>query len=133
MPDGAWGSKEPSPLERLVAAREAEKKAQRKKDTRVLASLAVVALILVGGGVLTWLRLSPPSRHHTRTLAATRPAATTTARSAPTVSPPGLTSPVDANGPPVDPFSGTPAEHWANGAAGITIPAARAHGPMTLL
>jgi hypothetical protein len=26
MPDGAWGSKEPSPLERLVAAREAEKK-----------------------------------------------------------------------------------------------------------
>ena len=39
MPDGAWGT-EPSPLERLVAAREAEKKAQRKKDTRVLASLA---------------------------------------------------------------------------------------------
>ena len=57
MPDGAWGSKEPSPLERLVAAREAEKKAQRKKDTRVLASLAVVALVLVGGGVFTWLRL----------------------------------------------------------------------------
>ena len=43
MPDGAWGSKEPSPLDRLVAAREAEKNAQRKKDTRVLASLAVVA------------------------------------------------------------------------------------------
>ena len=70
MPDGAWGSKEPSPLERLVAAREAEKKAQRKKDTRVLASLAVAALVLVGGGVFAWLRLipgSPPSRHHTRT------------------------------------------------------------------
>jgi hypothetical protein len=134
MPDGAWGSTEPSPLERLVAAREAEKKAQRKKDTRVLASLAVVALVLAGGGVFTWLRLipgSPPSRHHTRTLAAARPAATTTARSAPTVSLPGLTSPVDANGPPADPFSGTPAEHWANGAAGIAIPAARAHGPYT--
>jgi hypothetical protein len=131
MPDGAWGSKEPSPLERLVAAREAEKKAQRKKDTRVLASLALVAVVLVGGGVFAWLRLTPPSRHHTRTLAATKPAATTTARSAPTVSLPGLTSPVDANGPPVDPFSGTPAEHWANGAAGIAIPAARAHGPFS--
>jgi hypothetical protein len=129
MPDGAWGSKEPSPLERLVAAREAEKNAQRKKDTRVLTSLALAAVVLVGGGVFAWLRLTPPSWHHTRTLAATKPAATTTARSAPTVSLPGLTSPVDANGPPADPFSGTPAEHWANGAAGIAIPAVRAHGP----
>ena len=34
-------------------------------------------------------------------------------------------------GPPVAPFSGTPAAHWADGAAGITIPAARAHGPYT--
>ena len=131
MPDGAWGSKEPSPLERMVAAREAEKKAQRKKDTRVLVSLALVAAVLVGGGVFAWLRFAPPSRHHTRTLAATKPAATTTARPALTVSLPGLTSPVDANGPPVDPFSGTPAEHWANGAAGIVIPAPRAHGPYT--
>jgi hypothetical protein len=134
MPDGAWGSTEPSPLERLVAAREAEKKAQRKKDTRVLAALAVVALVLVGGGVFAGLRLIPGSalsRHHARTLAAARPAATTTARSAPTVSLPRLTSPVDANGPPTDPFSGTPAQHWANGAAGITIPAARARGPYT--
>ena len=94
----------------------------------------MVVLVLVGGGVFTWLRLfhgPPPSRHHTRPLAAARPAAATTARSAPTVSLPGLTSPVDANGPPGDPFSGTPAEHWANGAAGNTIPAARAHGPYT--
>jgi hypothetical protein len=50
---------------------------------------------------------------------------------APTVSLPWLTSPVDANGRPADPFSGTPAEHWANGAAGVTIPAARAHGQYT--
>ena len=62
MPDGAWGSKEPSPLERLVAAREAEKKAQRKKDTRVLASLAVVALVLVGGSVFAWLRFAEGAR-----------------------------------------------------------------------
>jgi hypothetical protein len=134
MPDGAWGNNEPSPLERLVAAREAEKKAQRKKDTRFLASLALVAVVLVGGGVFAWLRLvpgSPPSRHHTRALAAAKPAATTTARPSPTVALPGLSSPLDVNGPPADPFSGTPAEHWADGAAGITIPAARAHGPYT--
>ena len=135
MPDGAGGNKEPSPLERLVAAREAENKAQRKKDTRFLASLALVAVVLVGGGVFAWLRLgpgSPPSRPHPRALAATKPAATTTARPGPTVSLPGLTSPLDVNGPPVDPFSGTPAEHWADGAAGITVPAARAHGPYTV-
>jgi hypothetical protein len=134
MPDGAGGIKEPSPLERLVAAREAEQKAQRKKDTRSLVSLALVAVVLVSGGVFAWLRLvpgSPPSRHHTRALAAAKPAAATSAQPGPTLSLPGLTSPLDVNGPPVDPFSGTPAEHWADGAAGITIPAARAHGPYT--
>jgi hypothetical protein len=129
MPDRAGGNKDLSPLERLVAAREAEKKAQRKKDTRVLASLVLVAVVLVGGGVFAWLRFAPPSRHHARALAATKPAAT--ARPAPTVSLPRLTSPVDANRPPADPFSGTPADHWADGAAGITIPVARAHGPYT--
>jgi hypothetical protein len=82
MPDGAGGNKEPSPLERLVAAREAEKKAQRKKDTRFLASLALVAVVLVGGGVFAWLRFAPPSRHHPRALAATKPAVTTTAQAA---------------------------------------------------
>ena len=134
MPDGAWGNKEPSPLERLVAAREAEQKAQRKKDTRVLASLALVAVVLVGGGVFAWLRLvpgSPPSRHHPRAPAAAKPAAATGAQPGPTMSLPGLTSPLDVNAPPADPFSGTPAEHWADGAAGITIPAARVHGPYT--
>lgn len=34
-----------------------------------------------------------------------------------------------ADGPPADPFSGSPGDHWADGAAGITIPAAKAHGP----
>ena len=89
MPDGAGGNKDLSPLERLVAAREAEKKAQRKKDTRFLASLALVAVVLVGGGVFAWLRFAPPSRHHARALAATEPAVTTTARPGPTVSLPG--------------------------------------------
>jgi hypothetical protein len=33
-----------------------------------------------------------------------------------------------ASGPPADPFAGTPADSWANGAAGIVTPAATAHG-----
>src|SRR6185437_8093216 len=34
-----------------------------------------------------------------------------------------------AVGPPADPFAGTPADSWANGAAGIVTPAAAAHVP----
>jgi hypothetical protein len=37
----------------------------------------------------------------------------------------------DPLGPPADPFSGTPADHWADGAAGIVLPAARPVGPFT--
>ena len=36
-----------------------------------------------------------------------------------------------ASGPPADPFAGTPAEHWADGAAGIVLPAAAPVGPFT--
>jgi hypothetical protein len=56
--------KEPSALERMVAAREAEKRAQRKKDSRSLTLLLLVAVVIVGGGVFAWLRFAPPSRHH---------------------------------------------------------------------
>lgn len=34
-------------------------------------------------------------------------------------------------GPPADPFAGTPADPWADGAAGIVIPAARPAGPFS--
>lgn len=37
-------------------------------------------------------------------------------------------SPLTESGPPADPFQGTPAETWDDGAAGITIPAAVPHG-----
>lgn len=44
--------------------------------------------------------------------------------------PPGTdrVSPPARSGPPADPFAGTPADKWANGAAGLVIPAARSHG-----
>jgi hypothetical protein len=34
-------------------------------------------------------------------------------------------------GPPADPFTGTPADHWADGATGIVLPAATAVGSYT--
>jgi hypothetical protein len=34
-------------------------------------------------------------------------------------------------GPPADPFTGTPADHWADGAAGIVLPTAAPVGPYT--
>lgn len=37
-------------------------------------------------------------------------------------------SPLTQSGPPADPFSGSPADKWADGAAGFAIPAARSHG-----
>lgn len=35
------------------------------------------------------------------------------------------------SGPPADPFSGTPSDHWADGAAGIVLPAAEPVGGYT--
>ncbi|HXT89408.1 MAG TPA: hypothetical protein VN714_09125 [Trebonia sp.] len=39
--------------------------------------------------------------------------------------------PADLTGPPADPFAGTPAEHWTDGAAGIVLPPARPAGSFT--
>jgi hypothetical protein len=116
---------EPTPLERLVAAKQAEKKAQRKKDTRVLAGLVVALLLLAGGSVATWLRVAPPSWLHHRAVARAAPSA----RTGPKVKLATPFSTVTSQGAPSDPFADSPAAHWADGAAGITIPAAKAHGP----
>ena len=39
--------------------------------------------------------------------------------------------PPDPLGPPADPFTGTPADPWADGAAGIVLPAAAPAGPFS--
>jgi hypothetical protein len=121
-----------SPLELLVAARQAEQRVQRKRDTRVLTLLGLAAAIIVGGGVFAWVRLAPPSRHHhvfaAHQASAVASASVLTTREAPLITP--LQS-LTANGPPASPFAGSPASAWADGAAGITIPAARPHGPYT--
>jgi hypothetical protein len=46
-------------------------------------------------------------------------------------SPVSTVVPPNPLGPPADPFTGTPADHWADGAAGIVPPAAAALGPYT--
>ena len=61
---GKSRTNELTPLERLVAARQAEQRVQRKRDSRVLAVLALVAILVVGGGVLAWVRFAAPSKHH---------------------------------------------------------------------
>lgn len=86
---------------------------RRRPKLRVLAwTIWGVALaVLVGGGVAAYTGFHP---------------------SAPANSTPSLPatalSPVTASGPPLDPFQGTPADKWASGAAGITIPAAKPVG-----
>jgi hypothetical protein len=124
--------REPSALERLVAAKEAEKRAQRKRDSRVLALLLVVAVLIAGGGVFTWLRFAPPSWLHHKAAAHAAPSARTVPSSQPTLKALATPlSPVTANGPPADPFAGSPSAGWPAGAAGIAVPAARAHGRYT--
>lgn len=129
MPDKAGSG--PSPLERLVEAQRAERKAQRKRDSRVLAAIALAAVVLIGGGVFAFVHFAPHSwRHQITALVKSSASARASRTAAPAVK---LTtqplSPFRTDGPPADPFAGTPAEHWADGVAGITIPAARAHGP----
>jgi hypothetical protein len=40
-------------------------------------------------------------------------------------------APLSQPGPPADPFTGTPADHWADGAAGIVLPVAEPVGGFT--
>ena len=83
-------------------------------------------MLLAGGGIFTWLRLAPPSWLHAS--ARTSPSAAPTPKVKLTTTP---VSPVTSNGPPADPFSGSPSDAWADGTAGIAIPAAKAHGRYT--
>jgi hypothetical protein len=69
---------------------------------------------------------SPGASATSGTAAITLPQASLFASPSSTVSRPnGLT------GPPADPFTGTPADNWADGADGIVLPAARSHGRFT--
>jgi len=96
----------------------------------VLVSIAITVVVLIGGGVFAFAHFAPQSWRHQVT-ALVKSAAS--ARASRTATPAVKTTaqplyPVGTGGPPADPFSGTPAATWADGAAGITVPAAAAHG-----
>jgi hypothetical protein len=139
---------EPSAAQRAAAARRAatattnanltampgtgKRKPKRTGLGGVIAAWTVVIAVLAGSGALTWFhfhsspvrtsaaRGTKPTRHPTPTPSVSSAAVLITS------------SPLFVNtGPPADPFAGTPSDGWADGAAGITVPAARAHGPFT--
>jgi hypothetical protein len=110
-----------------LPARELRKQGRRARRRRALKVTAwtAAAVVLAGAGVFAYQHFSqaPGSANDVRV-------ATNGALPASS----GALSPLSAadDGPPSDPFAGTPAENWANGAAGIVVPKATITGPFTL-
>jgi hypothetical protein len=92
-------------------ARKTDRKARRRRGLRRAAWGLVAVVVVAGGGAFAYTRLahSASSAGNSASISAQ--------------------SPDGQSGPPSDPFQGTPADKWADGAAGITIPAAKAVGP----
>jgi hypothetical protein len=105
---------EPTALERQKAANRARKRTRGRRTKRILSVLAAL-VVIAGAGTLYYLK-------HPHAL-----------RAAATISPtsrPSLATPV-VNDPPANPFAGSPAANWADGADGVVIPSAGSHGPFT--
>jgi hypothetical protein len=94
----------------------------------VTAVIVVLAGAVAGGVVwgkahhASWLGYKP---------ATSSPSASSSPHPTPTHLVINRIAPSGLSGPPPDPFAGSPADPWADGAAGIPIPAAKAHGPYT--
>jgi hypothetical protein len=122
---------EPSAAERAKAgAAQAMKARKAKKDRKQgrrgqwAGSLILVIILAVAGGI-TWLLFG-------HSAVGLRPNGSGSAPSAGSASPAGTASPANLpGGPPGDPFAGTPADGWADGAAGIVTPPARPTGGFT--
>ena len=132
---GASRIREPSAAEREKAGKKRSKRSDRRgprvKRRRVArATQWVVAAVVLAGAVLFgWHQLSRSTAGGPNdTQVVSNGAVPRTPTASTTASP--LVAQPDA-GPPADPFTGTPADHWADGAAGITIRAAAPHGPFT--
>jgi hypothetical protein len=116
---------EPSAAERARAAAKREKRPPRRLRGGLLTAWVIVIAVLAAAGAATWyhFRSSPSALDDTRPIRnGPVPSSSVSAVSS---------SPYVAAGPPADPFTGTPADHWADGAAGIVVPSARSHGEFT--
>jgi hypothetical protein len=117
---------EPSAAERARAAAKREKRPRRRRRGGLLTAWVIVIVLLGGGGAFTWyhFRSSPSALDDTGPVRnGPVPSSSASAVSS---------SPYVVAGPPADPFAGTPADHWAVGAAGIAMPSARSHGEFTV-
>lgn len=122
--------REPSAAERAFAAERAARAAMQERPVKhrrrrgLLTTWVIVLVVVAAGGVLAWnhYRSSPSALNDTRPVRN----GPVPASSASVVSTPS--APVS---PPADPFTGTPADRWAGGTAGIVVPSARAHGEFT--
>lgn len=84
---------------------------------RYVVSVVVLAFVAAAGSY-TWTLIHSP---------ATAPRSRQPAPSAPA---PGAAA-AKPHGAPADPFAGTPADHWADGVAGISVPPAAPQGEFT--
>ena len=95
---------------------------RRASGRRLLGSLLAVTLLLLAGGLAWGFGKTASARSGERTPASDAGLAAALG----TISPGTL-----FDGPPADPFLGTQADGWADGAAGIVAPAARPAGGFT--
>jgi hypothetical protein len=100
-----------------------EKRQRRSANGRPRAVPVIAVALLAVVGLITW-RLSSSSS----ALNDTNPVHN---GAVPTGSPTAVVAPVIQAGPPADAFAGTPADHWADGSAGIVPPAAKPSGQFT--
>jgi hypothetical protein len=116
---------EPSAAERARAAAKREKRPRRRRRGGLLTVGVIVIALLGGGGAVTWYHFhSSPSALDDTQPVRNGPVPSSSASAV-------SSSPSVAAGPPADPFAGSPADHWADGAAGIVVPSARSHGEFT--
>ena len=103
-------------------ARQAKRRASRARKQAWTS--AGVVIVLAAVGTFAWLQLRHPS-----TVSAGRSIAPAITSSAPAIV--SSATATASAAPPVLPFSGTPAQTWADGAAGIVVPAAKPVGDFT--
>ncbi|HTU73214.1 MAG TPA: hypothetical protein VMG38_06815 [Trebonia sp.] len=106
-----------------LPARELRRQGRRASRRRALKATAwiVTIVVLAGAGVFAY-------QHFAKAPGGPNDIRVVTNGAVPAVSG-GLSGVSGAdNDPPADPFAGTPADHWANGAAGIVVPTATAIG-----